>query len=551
MKLKDILLNIDFKGYKHYKILEKKEFYFKDFSIFFSHIQSDPYAPPSAAIIKVKSHNIPLQLRDSFDKRVALIDYLHREFFRNINDKNIIVPKPLQKVLYRSIGFFDNDDTLVFKINIQLPAKGRRILANEAIKIILNNLPKIVQNSLFYDSLDKDKLNKHIELYLDQQFIRDFLKKNNALVFIANGSILPRESGISDKPLKNAIKFISPSSIEVEIKLPSGNIIRGALIKEGVNIITGGGFHGKTTLLEAIEAGIYNHIKGDGREFVITRDDAVKIRAEDGRYVADLDISPFIRNLPYGKDTKRFYTLDSSGSTSQAANIIEALEAGSRFILIDEDTSATNFMVKDEIISNFITHDIEPIIPFLYRVREIYEKYKISSIIITGGVGEYLKVADRVFLMREYKMEDITIKVKDFFKTKNSNIKNYNYEDFYIISPRRLKENVINPYKGKKIKIKSKDKTTIIFGNYSIDTSKIETIISSNQLKTIGEIVYLSYKKYGKKYNIVDMVEKFLEDIKINNFENLLVKDSPSYILPRKYEIIFALHRLRSVRYKI
>lgn len=72
-------------------------------------------------------------------------------------------------------------------------------------------------------------------------------------------------------------------------------------IPEGVTLIVGGGFHGKSTLLQALERGVYHHIAGDGREMVITRQDAVKVRAEDGRNIEKVNISAFINNLPAKK----------------------------------------------------------------------------------------------------------------------------------------------------------------------------------------------------------------------------------------------------------
>ena len=64
---------------------------------------------------------------------------------------------------------------------------------------------------------------------------------------------------------------------------------------------------------------------------MITDDTAWKLRAEDGRKIKDVDISLFINHLPNGRNTRRFSTLDASGSTSQAANIIEAIERKARF----------------------------------------------------------------------------------------------------------------------------------------------------------------------------------------------------------------------------
>ena len=153
---------------------------------------------------------------------------------------------------------------------------------------------------------------------------------------------------------------------------------------------------------------MYDHISGDGREYVITDGDAVKIRAEDGRSIKGTDISMFINDLPNGKDTKRFSTADASGSTSQAANVIESMEAGASLFLIDEDTSATNFMIRDELMQRVIHRDMEPITPFIDRIRELYESYGISTVIVAGSSGAYFHVADSIIQMDRYVPKDIT-----------------------------------------------------------------------------------------------------------------------------------------------
>lgn len=252
-----------------------------------------------------------------------------------------------------------------------------------------------------------------IHLAEDQTAIRRQLTEKHLVCFIANGSILPRESGISDKPLKNAISFESPSSLLIELSLPRGRKISGMGLKKGITLIVGGGYHGKSTLLNAIEAGVYNHIKGDGREYVITNDTAVKLRAEDGRCIKNTDISLFINDLPNKKDTLHFSTENASGSTSQSANVVEAIEAGSELFLIDEDTSATNFMVRDELMQNIVTRDKEPITPFLERVTDLYKQSGISTILVAGSSGAYFYAADTILQMDCYHTKEITDTVKE------------------------------------------------------------------------------------------------------------------------------------------
>ncbi len=261
------------------------------------------------------------------------------------------------------------------------------------------------------------------------------------VAFIANGAILPRESGVSEKPLtQGALPFLAPPSLEIEVELPNQGKIKGLGIKKGITLITGGGFHGKSTLLKALERGIYNHIPGDGREGVVTLESAVKIRAEDGRFIASTDISPFISNLPFNLDTQKFSTPNASGSTSQAANIIEALESKSKLLLLDEDTCATNFMIRDKRMQTLIHKEDEPITPFIDRVKELYTSFGVSTILVLGGCGDYLEVADTVIMMKNYKPLDVTLPAKKIIKRTTFNSRKRNYKRLYSIEVKKNKQ---------------------------------------------------------------------------------------------------------------
>ena len=247
-----------------------------------------------------------------------------------------------------------------------------------------------------------------VELADDQRAAREQMEASDLVAFVANGSILPRESGVSQRPLKSALAFEAPAEQRVVLDLPHRGKVAGMGIERGVTLIVGGGYHGKSTLLRALQDGVYNHVAGDGRELVLTDSTAVKLRAEDGRAVSGVDISLFIRDLPDGRDTSRFSTVDASGSTSQAAATVEAWEAGARALLIDEDTSATNFMVRDALMEAVVAREFEPITPFVERVRDLWERAGVSSIIVAGSSGAYFSVADAVLQMDRYRVHDIT-----------------------------------------------------------------------------------------------------------------------------------------------
>lgn len=430
-ELRQLLHEIDRKSYPAYKQL-RGVYRFDGYFLSIEHVQGDPFAAPSKVSIQVSGEWSGLKemtvLYDKEENKVALEDYLLREFGKKVSEYSfqargsgksgiMSVSRPGQEVLKRTACELEKKDgKLTIRMEIGFPANGRTVNSRELEKIFFDYLPACIKKTLHASSLDKEKIRQVVELAEDQTALRRELKKRGLVAFVANESILPRESGISKKPMRQAVPFRSPKEMEISIELPHRGVIKGMAVPKGITMIVGGGYHGKSTLLRALELGVYNHVKGDGREFVITDDTAMKIRAEDGRSVKRVDISLFINNLPNGKDTRHFSTEDASGSTSQAANVVEAMEAGSKVLLIDEDTSATNFMIRDELMQRVVRQEVEPITPFTMRVRELYEKYGISTVLVAGSSGSYFHVADHVIQMNQYEPFEITAAAKEAAK---------------------------------------------------------------------------------------------------------------------------------------
>ena len=426
-ELSQLLRSIDRKSYPAYKSLAGS-YDFNDYILSIDHVQGDPFASPSRLSILVPARKaaFPMQLLDQPYKRTAAADYVLRAFSRAIgrfafkaggSGKSglIGVTRPGQEVLSRTACEFTKDGLLV-RFEVGFPAAGRTVLAGELEKILFDYLPKCAASALRYPALPSREVEQAVFLSEDQQYIRKQLDSLGLCAFVADGSVLPRESGISDRPMEKAVPFSSPDSLAVTLTLPHRGQLRGMGIRKGITLIAGGGYHGKSTLLKALERGVYDHIAGDGREFVITDATAMKLRAEDGRKITNADISLFINDLPNKTDTHRFCPLDASGSTSQAAAIVEGIEAGSRLFLIDEDTSATNFMVRDALMEEVVSKNHEPIIPFLERARDLYEKAGISTILVVGSCGSYFYVADTVLQMDGYRAFDITDNVTQVLK---------------------------------------------------------------------------------------------------------------------------------------
>lgn len=560
-ELKQLLDRIDHRGYPAYKDTKGK-YQFQGYVFSIDHVQGDPFASPSKVSVQVKGSTagFPEELYKGRHQRAALQDEMTRQFYHAIqkyafrakgSGKSglISVSKCGQEVLERTaceINPKNGDVKLRFEVGF--PANGRTINARELEKIVFGFLPECVEQSLFYKNCDKKRVRSIIDLAEDQQYIRDELEKNDLIAFVANGAILPRESGVSDKPMKGAVRFQSPKEMEVTMKLPHKGEISGMGIRRGITLVVGGGYHGKSTLLKALELGVYNHIKGDGREYVITKDDAMKIRAEDGRSIKKTDISMFINDLPNGKDTRGFYTEDASGSTSQAANVIESMEAGASVMLIDEDTSATNFMIRDELMQRVIHRDMEPITPFIDRILELYQVYGISTVIVAGSSGAYFHIADTIIQMDRYEPKEITKLAKETAKDfpAMSGMENPAEKPVFIRCPRQGRGFKPND----RIKMKTMGKEMVQLNRENIDLRYVEQLADTEQVSALGYCVrYAEKHLFQGKDSIQNVVDKLEEKICREGLSSLCESNASvaNLAMPRRQEIFACLNRYRGL----
>ncbi|KAJ2158434.1 hypothetical protein GGF46_003785, partial [Coemansia sp. RSA 552] len=425
---------MDDRQYGHYKQLSGRTFQFGGFSLRFDSVQSDAFAPPSKICVRVDkaTAQFPRALYSNKARSIASAHYIARHIhavlarlqsaqaaregpggWHAAKGGKIAVDCPGQEVIERTAVVL-SDSGVTARLTASLPAAGRTVLGHVAQHMLLKTLPQLVDQAMRYPAVSAQEIESVVLSAEDQEHLRAQLGARGLAAFVGNGSILPRSSGVSNMPLisKGTVRFQSPASLEVAVELPNQGTVTGMGIPCGVTLICGGGFNGKSTLLQAIERGVYNHAPGDGRELVSAEAAAVKIKAEEGRAVCNTDIRPFINNLPLGKDTSSFSTSDASGSTSMAASIQEAIEAGASTLLFDEDTCATNFLVRDGRMQRLVAQDKEPITPLVSRVRELWEAKKVSSILVIGGCGDYLDVADTVIGMDGYAPLDMTAQAK-------------------------------------------------------------------------------------------------------------------------------------------
>ena len=563
-QLRSTLQRLDNASYKAYKDI-KGTYDFIDFQLIIDYVQGDPFASPSRLRLQIPQSiaAFPEFLYHSPSREVALRDYLTRQFRQaasQISDSRgtgksglIAITGIGQEVLERSSVLID-EEMVEVRFIAGLPAKGRRILGRQAAEMLCEDIPEIVDRALIYQSLSPKAIRHHVETVEDADWLREELSKQNLVAFVPNGAILPRRSGVDPRPLtdKNVVPFQSPSSLQVSFDCPNRGTVEGMGIPRGITLIVGGGYHGKSTLLEALELGVYNHIPDDGRELVVTDPDAVKIRAEDGRSVVGVDISPFINQLPQGRSTTDFSSPNASGSTSQAANIVEALEAGAKVLLVDEDTTATNFMIRDHRMQQLISKDKEPITPFIDKIQQLDRDYQVSTILVMGGSGDYFDMADTVIAMENFKPYEVTEKAKQIAAENRTERYTEGGEHFGQITPRVPLADSIDPSRGKKeVDVKVRDDDEVSFGNEDIDLAAVEQLVDQSQLRAIGAAIVYAKKQYldGKRTlpEILDAIEADIEKKGLD-----IITRSPQHDLAyfRRFELAAALNRLRSLAVK-
>ena len=557
--LKKELIKIDHKSYGMYKTLGCSYSY-GNYILHIDHVQGDPFASPSRLRFEVKkeTHGFPEEYYEEKHRRLALEDQVLRRFLRQLRqlDKGSmgsgksgrITTCPANQTVQERIAVVFSKDRMELRFEMGFPARGRTIMAKEMQKLVFDILPELAESCLFYrkwDTKSKSFLEKAVFLADDQKELRRQLKEKGLTGFVANGAILPRESGISDRPMRDAVPFISPESLQIEIELPHKGKMIGMGIPKGITVIVGGGYHGKSTLLKALEQGVYNHIAGDGREYVVADATGMKIRAEDGRSILHTDISLFINHLPAGQDTVDFSSENASGSTSQAANLIEAMEAGAELLLLDEDTSATNFMIRDKVMAKLVSDEKEPITTLLRHIRGIYKTMGISFIIVVGSSGDYLSVADLVLQLDHYKVKDVTKEAKEICE--QCQIAGQ-YAEKEVCMPEFSRK--LKPIKSARRKLKSMGTDTVLIDRESIDVRYLEQLSESGQTTALAYMMGWILDHVTKEEDIQEFIENMYKLIERKGMTAVIPANYSAGhpVLPRKQELYACLNRYRSAK---
>ncbi|MFP5021820.1 ABC-ATPase domain-containing protein [Pseudonocardia phyllosphaerae] len=505
-------------------------------------IQSDPFAPPSRLRVRMPgtTAQFPPELYATPDRARALGGFLLRALRRELHGTPLTVDAGHQEVLDRSAITIDRDTgDIVVELGAPMPGQGRRIAGHSAARMLTEQLPHAVDQALTWQHADQQAAETFVETIEDADALRAALPEHGLVAFVADGAVLPRASGIDDRPMRDAVPFASPADLRVTLPTPNRGDVTGMGVPEGVTLIVGGGYHGKSTLLRALETGVYDHVPGDGRELVVTRPDAVSIRAEDERSVERVDVRAFVSELPSGRSTKDFSTESASGSTSQAASTIEALESGADVLLIDEDTSATNVMIRDDRMRELI--EAEPLVPFVDRIRSLWTDRGVSTVLVMGGSGDYLARADTVILLQDYEVHAVTDRAHAIAGEAVGEDR-----EFPEFAHREIDPRSVDPESRGKRKVTARGRGRLTFGGDDIDLSAVSQLADPSQTNGVGlALAHLAPQLDGR--TVAEALDLLDEDLRADGPAAIAHGSLADFALPRRHEVAAALNRLRSL----
>ncbi len=546
-----LLTSLDGHGYRAYKRIEGA-WSGPGFTLLVDHVQPDPFATPTRLRVRLPhaTHGLPADLWANRPRRVGFLNHLLRVFQRALQSCPgvgsgrscvFFVDAGGAEVLERAAACA-GPDYLELRFRVGLPAKGRTVLGHAAARLLTQVLPQAVE-VLLAPNLDEAEARRWANLTEDHARLQDRLTELGLVAFVRDGSVLPRKSGVSSEPLADAVPFESPPELRVTLDTLHHGPVTGMGLPEGVTVITGGGFHGKTTLLEALELGVYPHAPGDGREWVVTRENAVKVKSEDGRAVTGVYLTPFIHDLPRGASTDAFSTPDASGSTSLAAAIMEALELGADTLLLDEDTSATNLLVRDARMQRLVRR--ETITPLIDRVRELHQRLGVSTVLVTGGSGDYLDVADRVLLLEHYRARDATAAARAVAQELPTGRAVGDPAHPLAVRPRVPLPEGLDPRRGHREKIQAHSVNELLYGPETVDLRGLDQLVDPSQVRAIGHLIARIHRRAGR-----DTLRALLEQLEAELDERGLIALAPLPELarPRRFEVGATLNRLRRLR---
>ena len=552
---------LDGKPYGLYKSLAERTWDFGDFVLEFIHVQGDPYAPPSRVLLRAKLATLGYapEWGSDFERRLALSDFLMRRLGREVQEKYpgkdaaVVFDSAGPEMLVRNCLWIDNGEIRAC-LQVRLPGDGRKIQAELAAEILTMVMPDLVSAGLYYNKGDEPAMQEHYRVLAERKEILEQLDVRGLCAFVPDGAVLPRASGLSEMPLEGAVPFVAPDGLAVTLNV-CGREIRGMGIPKGITVITGGAFHGKSTLLQALTRAVYPHVPGDGREGIVVDETALRVGVEDGRSVRETDLSMFVRDLPGGVSTKCFTTLSASGSTSEAANLLEAMEAGSRTFFIDEDSSAVNFLIRDVRVRKLLGDEREPLIPLTDRIRGLAEA-GMNFILVAGACGDYLDIADNIIVMANYRAECAkSTALAAANRECGEAATNLQLQSRAFAAYMQPLQKSVRPASAveRQVKVKLAGDTLLQIGFLVSDTSRLVTLVDKQQRLGAGFMLLNLLQNAASNVDgdasadsVVGVAQKLCDVVCNVGFRNLPQGMSREMSLPRAVDIACVAFRLNA-----
>ena len=503
----------------------------------------------------------PPNLYTTAIRRTALEDLLVRKVAeaiartaayddQGISRRRMFVATPGQKILPRS-ALVISEDFIEARLTVNLPARRGRILGEEARHVFFEELPAVVNAALVFCNLEETEVNQFVDLMEDADAIRQTLPTRGLVGFIGEGAFLIRQDN-SDKPdYDRDVPFIVPDELLVDMDVPNKGRIRGLGIPTGITVVLGDAYSGRTELMKALAAGIYNHVPGDGREYVISMPDTVYVAAEDRRSVQRVDISAFVRQNPAGRDVRQYTTTHADPCAAQAAAVAEAMEVGARALIFDESDSNSGFLCQDSRLQGLATGTEPRLIPLSVCARQMVDDLGISIVVAgASSVSEFIPFADTVLRVDDYQVVDVTREAKQL-AVQPSELKPDTQALARLVEHSRwVVPSSLDPSSGRHDAVVGAESLTKLrFGNHVIDLTAVAQLADVNQTETIGLILYYAKNRYmdeGRPIReLLDLVDR---DLSTEGLECLTRELRGDLARPRRYEIAAALNRLISLR---
>jgi predicted ABC-class ATPase len=217
---------------------------------------------------------------------------------------------------------------------------------------------------------------------------------------------------------------------------------------------------------------------------------------------------------------------------------------GADTLLVDEDTCATNFMIRDDKMAKLVATEKEPITPFVRVVRSIYESRGISTVLVIGGAGDYFDVADHVLLMDSYKCEDATERAKQIVAECNKKSGSQPSSEAVPFGTIRQRYPTMKEFSPAG-KVRVTRRGIISYGETELDLTGLEQIVSTSQTNAISAALQsLPALETGNAlYDALKALDGTIDGIGLDvlapgHFNGALAR-------PRLLEIAGAVNRLR------